>query len=110
MHAGVHEHGCWDLYYPSSPEEGPSGASRLGSGKCSGAAAARHDRRQVDGTPPCMSAPAHAGSALWGEKGYIRVRMTGDGAGPCGMYQQAFQAPSLFVKTLRGGGGAFGEG
>ena len=29
--------------------------------------------------------------------------MTGDGAGPCGMYQQAFQAPSLFTKTLRGG-------
>lgn len=26
-------------------------------------------------------------SARWGESGYARVAMTGNGAGPCGMYQ-----------------------
>lgn len=26
-------------------------------------------------------------STTWGESGYVRVKMTGDGAGPCGMLQ-----------------------
>ena len=29
----------------------------------------------------------HAGGTGWGEAGYIKVRMTGYGAGLCGMYQ-----------------------
>ena len=40
--------------------------------------------------------------AGWGEGGYIRVAMTGDGTGPCGMYQWSYQPPSTFVEVLTG--------
>ncbi len=40
-----------------------------------------------------------AGGAYWGERGYIRVQMKGDGAGPCGMYQYAYLPPSTFVSS-----------
>ena len=42
------------------------------------------------------------GSAGWGEAGYIRVAMKGDGIGLCGMYQEAYHAPTTFTKTLSG--------
>lgn len=33
-------------------------------------------------------------STNWGEQGFVRVAMTGDGPGPCGMYQYAYQGGS----------------
>lgn len=33
----------------------------------------------------------------WGEQGYARVKMTGNGAGLCGMYQYAYLPPAKFV-------------
>ena len=36
----------------------------------------------------------------WGEGGYAKVAFTGDGAGPCGMYQYAYLPPQDFVTTL----------
>ena len=32
-------------------------------------------------------APHGADGTSWGEAGYVRVHMTGDGIGPCGMYK-----------------------
>ena len=52
-----------------------------------------------------LVSPYCAGGASWGEAGYIRVQMTGSangGIGQCGMYQEAFHAPSTFTKTLNG--------
>ena len=52
-----------------------------------------------------LDSPYCAGGATWGESGYIRVQMTGSangGIGQCGMYQEAFHAPSTFTKTLNG--------
>ena len=40
------------------------------------------------------------GGATWGEDGYIRVLMTEDGIGLCGMYQWSYQAPTTFAETL----------
>ena len=36
----------------------------------------------------------------WGEGGYVKVAMSGDGVGPCGMYQVAMHPPSTFSKNL----------
>ena len=37
----------------------------------------------------------------WGEKGYMRVRMTGPGTiGACGLYQSAFHPSQVFNKRL----------
>ena len=44
----------------------------------------------------------YVGSASWGEAGYIRVAMKGDGIGQCGMYQENYHAPTTFTKTLSG--------
>ncbi|KAG1671559.1 hypothetical protein FOA52_011281 [Chlamydomonas sp. UWO 241] len=39
------------------------------------------------------------GSA-WGERGYAHVQMTGDGVGPCGMYQESYAVSGRFRATL----------
>ncbi|KAG1658980.1 hypothetical protein FOA52_008682 [Chlamydomonas sp. UWO 241] len=35
----------------------------------------------------------------WGEAGYARIAMTGDGDGPCGLYAQLFQPPTGFTSA-----------